>query len=59
MTTTIYSKKKNAEVKTYKMISDSVGFIFKFATDNVEKFMEEYRNYHGYSVNKFTYQEVK
>jgi len=58
MRTTIYSKKKNAEVKTYKMISNSVGFVFKFATDNVEMFMEEYKNYHGYSVNGYSYQEA-
>lgn len=59
MTTTIYSKKKNVQVKTYKMISDSIGFIFKFATDNAEMFMDEYKNYHGYKVNGYTYEEAK
>jgi len=58
MTTTIYSKKKNTEVKTYKMISSHLGFVFKFATDNVEKFMKEYKEYHGYQVNGYSYEEA-
>lgn len=56
MTTKVYSRKKNVAVRTYKMISPSVGFIFKFATDNVERFIEEYNDYHG---NKgYSYQEA-
>jgi len=60
MTTTIYNKGKRAtEVKTYKMISDSMGFIFKFTTDDVTRFMNDYKDYHGYTVAKYTYEEVK
>jgi hypothetical protein len=59
MTTTIYSRKKNTEVKTYKMISDTMGFMFKFSTDDAERFMNDYKEYHGYKVDKYTYEEAK
>lgn len=58
MTTTIYSKKKNTEVKTFKMICPEMGFIFKFSTDNVELYMEEHEEYHGQRAEGYTYQEV-
>lgn len=57
MTTTIYSKKKNTEIRTYKMISDSIGFVFKFVTDDPKRFMKEYREYHGYRVNGYHFEE--
>lgn len=54
---TQYSKK--GELRTYKMICSTFGHLFNFVTDDAQRFVNDWANYHNKLAKNYSYAEAE